>query len=177
MTHTYISLEIQSPWWQDLCLVFSSTQNSGTSKDSVHICHVKICWACECRRPYISRKKSLKYPAYKIKYVLLVQHLRVPGLLPSYDRCILPLKTPTHPRLQSRWPMSFPPQRATHFHSVKPLLVWLPNPGIPPSLTPPLPQSPKSYLSFKVAHLNNIRFLFTSPPLQGIYLALDAILF
>lgn len=99
-------------------------------------------------------------------------HLRVPGLVPNYDRCIFPLKASTHPRLQSCWPVSFPPQRAMHFHSVKPLLLWLPNPGIPPPFIPPPPRSPKSYPSFKAVLLINTCLLFTSPPLRGIYLAL-----
>lgn len=79
-------------------------------------------------------------------------------------------QSPPHPRLQSHWPTSLPPQNATHFHPIKPLLTQLSHPGISPSFTPPPTNNQTPSHLFKTFHLNYTLLLFTSPP--KFYLAL-----
>lgn len=115
MTHTYISLENHSPWWQDyVSFSLALRRVPGMSKESIHICHMKIHRAGECRQPYTLRNKSLKISSLQNKVgplsILII--FRKSETTFQANRHIFPLFTYSSyvPKLRSHWPTSFLPQ-------------------------------------------------------------------
>ena len=170
MTHTYISSENHSPWWQDY-VSFSLALRTvpGMSKESIHICHMKIRWACECWQPYTLRNKRLKISSLQNKVgplsIFIIFRNQRPRSKPTDISSLYSPIRPYVPRLQSHWTTSFPPQTP---HTFIPLGLCSSSSPIGESL-PLTPLSPshksKSYPAFKTVHLNHTHHA------TGIYLA------
>lgn len=149
MTHTYISSENHSPWWQDYVSFSLALRTvSGMSKASIHICHMKIRWACECRQPYTLRNKSLKISSLKNKVgplsIFIIFRNQRPLSKPTDTSSLYSPIRPYMPRLQSHWPTSFPPHPFRPQAAQAAPLLENPSPSLP--FHPPKNQNPTQLL-------------------------------